>query len=105
MKNRILCLSIINTMIFFLSACNSASIQDNALQSSLSQETLYVYEDGKMKLNSRYVDSENVIIYSDGRGGEKAAVIVHFPVRSNFYRDSIVVVRVDEKSEESLAQQ
>jgi hypothetical protein len=105
MKNRLLFLPFCLAIIMSNTACNSTPIKNDMAEFSKPQETLYVYEDGKMKLDSRYIDSKDVVIYSDGRGGEKAAVKVHFPLHSNFYRDSIIVVRVVNKYEESISQQ
>jgi hypothetical protein len=95
---------ILNTFIFSIVACATTPIINNPANISESHETLYIYDDGRMALNSRYLDKQDVVIYSDGRGGEKAAVKVHFPLHSNFYRDSIVVVRVENKFEESIGQ-
>ena len=48
-----------------------------------------------MKLMGRSVPEEDVVIYPDGYGGEKAAVIVRIePLHPNFYRDTIIVRRV-----------
>lgn len=105
MKIRILFFPVLITIFVSVSACNTASIKNDMSNFSTSRETLYVYEDGKMKLDSRYVDSQDVVIYADGKGGEKAAVKVRVPIHSDFYRDSIMVVRVVKEYEESVAQQ
>lgn len=68
------------------------------------ENILYIYEDGKMKFRSRYLNKEDVVIYEDGRGGEKAAVKVRVPRYPDFYRDSINVVRVDNEIEKSASQ-
>lgn len=58
-------------------------------------EILTIYPDGSMKLMDRPVPEEDVVIYPDGYGGEKAAVIVRIePLHPNFYRDTIIVRRV-----------
>lgn len=88
----------------FMSACTTSSITNSYFEPSSSDETLYVYEDGRMALNARFVNAEDVVIYADGRGGEKAAVKVHVPIHAAFYRDSIVVVRVVNKLDEALSQ-
>jgi hypothetical protein len=103
MKNRILPPAFLLTILILASACNSVTTRNDMVRLNDSQETLYVYEDGKMRLDSRFIDSKNVVIYPDGRGGEKAAVKVHFPLHSDFYRDSIVVVRVENKFEDSIS--
>ncbi len=57
-------------------------------------ELLFVNADGSMEFRNRKIDAENVVIYDDGRGGEKAAVKISLePLHPAFYRDSIIVVR------------
>ena len=57
-------------------------------------EQLLVYADGTMEFRNRKIDPENVVIYEDGRGGERAAVKMSLePLHPPFYRDTIVVVR------------
>ena len=75
----------------------------NVLESSESDNTLLVYEDGRMEFNSRFVNDDEVVIYNDGRGGERAAIKVRVPIHSDFYRDSIIVVRVVDQFDESVA--
>jgi hypothetical protein len=104
MKNNILSFIISITILVLASACTTTSVKNDFEESSKSGETLYVYEDGQMKLDSRYINSQDVVIYPDGRGGEKAAVKVHVPIHSAFYRNSIIVVRVENKFEESVTQ-
>ena len=58
-------------------------------------EILTIFPDGTMKLMDRYVASEDIVIYPDGYGGEKAAIKVRLePPHPAFYRDSIIVNRV-----------
>jgi len=58
-------------------------------------EVLTIYPDGSMKLENRPIPVEDVVIYPDGYGGEKAAVKIRLePFRSNFYRDTIIVNRI-----------
>ena len=42
---------------------------------------------------------EDVIIYPDGYGGEKAAVKLYTPYHHPFYRDSIIVERLESKDQ------
>ncbi|MCZ6526872.1 MAG: hypothetical protein O6928_10040 [Gammaproteobacteria bacterium] len=56
-------------------------------------DTLYVNADGTMEFRNRKYARENVIIYPDGTGGERAAVKMYVPLHPDYYRDSIVVVR------------
>ena len=48
------------------------------------------------------VNEDEVVIYNDGRGGERAAIKVRVPIHSDFYRDSIVVVRVADQFDETV---
>ena len=84
-------------------ACTMAPITNNVAESTESDNTLLVYEDGRMEFNSRFINEDDVVIYDDGRGGERAAVKVRVPIHSDFYRDSIVVVRVEKQRKESVA--
>lgn len=88
--------------LLFLASCTTAPVTSDVANTSELHETLFIYEDGRMELNARYVDVEDVVIYPDGRGGEKAAVRVHFPLHSSFYRDSIVVLRVERKFDDAI---
>lgn len=60
-------------------------------------EILTVSPDGTMQLMGRSIPTEDVFIYPDGYGGEKAAVKVWLdPLHPPFYRDSIIVRRLGE---------
>jgi hypothetical protein len=62
-------------------------------------EILTIFPDGSMRLMGRLVPEEDVVIYADGFGGEKAAIKVRLePLRPAFYRDSIIVKRLDNES-------
>ncbi len=100
----ILFIPVLITLLFSTAACTTTPITNDVVESPKLHERLYVYADGRMKFNSRYVNDENVVIYADGRGGEKAAIKVRVPLHSDFYRDSILVVRVVNNFEESVAQ-
>ena len=56
-------------------------------------DVLYVYDDGSMKLNDRFIDPDNVVIYPDGFGGERAALKMRVPLHPDYYRDTIIVER------------
>ena len=84
-------------------ACTSISTISNVDVSSEPDNTLLVYEDGRMEFNSRFINEDEVVIYNDGRGGERAAIKVRVPIHSDFYRDSIIVVRVVDQFDESVA--
>jgi len=57
-------------------------------------EKLIVHVDGSMEFQNRLMSAEDVVIYPDGFGGERAAVRVRYePVHPDFFRDTIVVER------------
>lgn len=59
-----------------------------------SPEILTVRSDGSLWFRDRPLQERDVIIYPDGRGGEKAAVRVRVePLHPDFFRDTIIVVR------------
>jgi len=65
-------------------------------------EVLTIYPDGSMKLMGKPIPKEDVVIYPDGYGGEKAAVKVRIePLHPNFYRDTIIVKRVEPEENEN----
>ena len=94
--------TIISLLTVILSSTACSSTMSNVLESSESDNTLLVYEDGRMEFNSRFVNEDEVVIYNDGRGGERAAIKVRVPIHSDFYRDSIVVVRVADQFDETV---
>ena len=56
-------------------------------------DVLVVQVDGTMYFRDRAMPPEDVILYNDGFGGERAAVKVYVPYKHDFYRDSIRVYR------------
>jgi len=57
-------------------------------------EKLIVQSDGSMQFRGRPIGAEDVVIYKDGYGGEKAAVRVRMaPLHPDFFRDTIRVER------------
>ena len=56
-------------------------------------DVLVVQEDGTMYYKDRAMPPDDVILYKDGFGGERAAVKVYVPYKHDFYRDSIRVYR------------
>jgi len=57
------------------------------------QEIFYIYSDGMMEFKGRVMNKKDVVIYTDGRGGELAAVKLNVPRHTDFYRANIIVVR------------
>lgn len=82
---------------FVLTGCTSNLINESeeSLANTSKDNVLYIYQDGKIKFRERLLNQEDVIIYNDGRGGEKAAIKMRVPRYPDYYRDSIVVVRVE----------
>jgi hypothetical protein len=72
-----------------------AGCTDTAVKPAQPQpERLVVYHDGSMEFRDRPIPQEDVVIYPDGTGGERAAVKIRMePLHPAFYRDSIVVER------------
>lgn len=57
-------------------------------------ETLFVHQDGRLEFRDRLMAHDDVIIYPDGNGGERAAIRIRMePLHPDFFRDSIVVER------------
>lgn len=76
---------------FMLAACGAAPL----VADKKEPEILTIFPDGSMKLMGRLLPAEDVVIYPDGYGGEKAAVKVRLdPLHPSFYRDSIRVNRL-----------
>lgn len=95
--------TLISFLAVILSSTACTSTISNVVESSEPDNTLLVYEDGRMEFNSRFINDDEVVIYNDGRGGERAAIKVRVPIHSDFYRDSIIVVRVADQFDESVA--
>ena len=57
-------------------------------------EKLVIHPDGSMVFRNRPISENDVVIYEDGFGGEKAAVRIRMePLHPDFFRDTIVVER------------
>lgn len=95
---------ILSINLLLMSACSSTPTTGSVTGLSDKHETLTVYEDGRMEFQSKFVNHNDVVIYADGRGGERAAIKVRVPIHPDFYRDSIPVVRVVSKFDESISQ-
>jgi len=80
-------------VLLLLSACSLPGENAAALK---RPEILTIYPDGKMSLMGRPVAAEDIVIYPDGFGGERAAIKVRLePLRPEFYRDTIIVHRIN----------
>ena len=88
LKNLLICLS----PLLLLAGCMSDPVVKTDEQ---NPNVLIVHEDGTMQFRNRLLNKDDVIIYPDGFGGEKAAVKIRTmePLHPAFYRDSIVVQR------------
>lgn len=90
-------------MVTVLLAVSACSLWSAAPSSPKDREVLLIYPDGSMKLDDRYIPEEDVVIYPDGFGGERAAIKVRIePLHPDFYRDTIVVKRVGAEESDSV---
>ncbi len=76
----------------FLTACTPTKLA--VVSKEGDNKRLFVLPDGTMEFKGRVVPSEDVVIYNDGRGGERAAVKLDLPLYNHAYRDSILVERI-----------
>ena len=73
-----------------LAGCTATPVRETAV----GPEILIVHEDGRMELGDRLMVADDVVIYPDGFGGEKAAIRVRLePLHPDFFRDTIIVER------------
>ena len=99
------------TIIFLLASAlmtSCATSNQPVAVAERGHDILHIYPDGKMVLDGRVMNEEDVVIYDDGRGGERAAIKLLVPLSryqnrpySEFYRDTIIVERkeIDESDE------
>jgi hypothetical protein len=72
--------------------CTGTPLREAA--AAAGPEKLIIHPDGSMIFRERLMAAEDVVIYPDGFGGEKAAVRIRYePVHPDFFRDTIVVER------------
>ena len=83
-------------MLMVVCGLTSCAATPDSARSVAAPEVLTVHNDGRMEYRDRILPQEDVIIYADGFGGERAAVKVHFPLKNDFFRDSIRVERETE---------
>lgn len=94
------------TILFFTTLFVTACGPTNVADKNNTPEVLTIYPDGTMEYRDRIMNEEEVIIYSDGKGGERAAVRVWNPLQppsrkdSKYYRDTIVVERIKPDAEQ-----
>jgi hypothetical protein len=91
------------TIIFLLASVlmtSCATTNQPVAIAEKDRDVLHIYPDGKMILDGRFINEDNVVIYDDGRGGERAAVRLIVPQNryqrqphTAFYRDTIIVER------------
>lgn len=86
------------SMLVLVMACTTTTADIEPYQLGRQADILKVYPDGSMLLNERSIDSRDVVIYPDGRGGERAAIRMRVPIHPDYYRDSIIVERKDSES-------
>jgi len=91
----------INKLGLLLVICHlfACSLQPVTPRAQKEPEILFVYDNGNMFFRDRPISQDDVVIYSDGFGGERAAIKVQVPAKPDFYRDSIVVERISSGGE------
>ena len=88
----------VRIIIFFLAGLliiSCAEQRKPVVSSGNEQEVLYILPDGSMEFKGRLMAEKDVVIYKDGRGGERAAIKLIIPRHPDVYRDSIDVERVE----------
>ena len=83
-------------IIFLLASlliASCATAEKPVTEGEKEREILNIYPDGTMEFKGRIMNEEDVVIYKDGRGGERAAVKLIIPRRPDVYRDTIIVER------------
>ena len=98
------------TIIFLLASVLMTSCATSSQPvAERDQDILHIYPDGKMVFDGRVMNEEDVVIYDDGRGGERAAIKLRAPLsryknqnHAEYYRDTIIVDRkvVNESDEQ-----
>jgi hypothetical protein len=84
------------SLLLSLSLMSACSLSPESSIVSKDPEILTIYPDGTMRLMGRPVAAEDIVIYPDGFGGERAAIKVRLdPLRPDFYRDTIIVQRIN----------
>lgn len=78
---------------FLMASCTTKN--EYVSTAEKEKEYLYIYPDGTMEFKGRIKNEEDVIIYKDGRGGERAAIKIIVPRHPDIYRDTIIVERID----------
>ena len=89
MATRIIIFLLASLLITFCATANKSVV----MAGEKEQEILYIYPDGRMEFDGRFRSEEDVVIYDDGRGGERAAVRLIIPLHPDVYRDTITVER------------
>ena len=89
------------TLILVIALCglSACAAQPSVVKTDRKPEVLIVHADGSMEFHGRSINHKDVVIYPDGYGGERAAVLVRVPIkiRSDYYRDTIQVNRITEE--------
>ena len=80
-------------LLIALSGMAACAPQSSVMQTQKEPEILTVRSDGTMVFNQRTLNEEDVVIYPDGFGGERAAIKVYVPLKPDFYRNTIRVQR------------
>ena len=86
-------------------AASGCSYFPQAASGDTTPEKLVIHADGSMEFRDRPIAENDVVIYADGYGGEKAAVRVRMqPLHPDFFRDTIKVERRGLKENNTVTQ-
>lgn len=83
-------------------ACTAVSHSDNKVVPPTNYKKIVVHEDGRMEYRKRLVSNDDVLFYSDGRGGEHAAIKMRTAVQPDYYLAPIDVIRSSNKLDEPV---
>lgn len=92
MRSTVICALLGSALAAGAAGCSTAPTRETP-SAGVHRDRLYIRSNGQMQLNHLPIDAEDVVIYPDGRGGERAAVKVRTEVHPPFYRDTISVLR------------
>ena len=94
-RHTVLKLCLLPCFLVGLLLAGCAPTQEAVVSTPSDDDVLYILPDGTMEFRGRIIDKKDVVIYEDGRGGERAAVRLIMPLHPDVYRDTITVDRVD----------
>ena len=86
-------------VLILLSGIVACASQNPVKQTQKEPEILTVLNDGTMIFRQRTINENDVVIYPDGSGGERAAIRIYVPYKPDYFRDTIRVQREEMESD------